>query len=421
MRERMVGFKNDLNIEDMLKEFRKCIIKSQKFENIDIMESMNRFSFNDVYSSIDIPAYDRSVVDGFAVNFDDVLGASLTNPVRLKVSGTVYASENTENFIEKGHAYRIYTGSKMPKNSDCVIMLEDTVDYGNEVDIFKGCFKFQNVSRKGEDLSSGQRIISSGTKITPYHIALLLSAGIEKIDVFRRINVGIINTGDELFDPDFKNTTGMMLYSLARYYDALPEIFISHDNIEDIKNKIKDALKEKDIVFTTGGSSVGEKDLVPESIESMNPEIFLHGLSMRPARSTGFAIIDKKPVVLLSGFPVASFISFSLFFNEFIKKYYNARPMRSPTVRGKITRRFTNNSGIKSLVRVKVYEKDNQIFVDPLRLTGSGILSTLTEANGIMVLDENMEGYEEGEEVTVYLTQPVGDEDKSIFPEIQFR
>ncbi|MGC8610365.1 MAG: molybdopterin molybdotransferase MoeA [Thermoplasmata archaeon] len=420
MRKKMVGFKEDVKIEDMLEEFRKYIGKSDRYETIDVLESLNRFSFSDIYSNNNIPEYDRAVVDGFAVNFNDVLGASINNPVRLKVSNTIYPNDKNEYILENGHAYRIFTGAKIPKNADCVIMVEDCIDYGDEVDVQKSCFNYQNISRKGEDLSVGQKIISAGTKITPYHIASLISANFEKIDVFKRIRVGIINTGDELFDKDFKNTTGMMLYSLSKHYDMEPKLYMSRDNEEELKRKLIESLSENDIVFTTGGSSVGEKDIVPEVINSMNPEIFMHGVSMRPARSTGFSIINKKPVILLSGFPVASFISFSLFINEFMKKFYGSLPMRSPIIKGKITRRFTNNPGIRSFVRVKVYKDGNQIFVEPLRLTGSGILSTLTEANGILVLEEHVEGYDEGDEVTVFLTQPVGDENSFIFPYIQF-
>jgi molybdopterin molybdotransferase len=161
------------------------------------------------------------------------------------------------------------------------------------------------------------------------------------------------------------------------------------------------------MVVITGGTSVGEHDLVPDLLESItSPGIIVHGISMRPARTTGFAFNGNIPILMISGFPVAAYISFNIFLKEFVEKFYGTTIDPTPIVKGRLTMRLPNQAGTKSFVRVVVKRINNEYYVEPLRLTGSGILSTLTKANGILVVDENSEGFEEGEYVDVILTQP---------------
>ncbi len=413
-RKRMEGFKKYYSVNDAIKEFKNRLYQSMDFECVNVLESLNRFSFENIFSKIDLPNENKSVVDGYAVRSLDVSGASPTNPVELSILGTVSAGKKFENELKKDQAVEIYTGGIMPLGSDCVVMAEDCFKNDNKLIVMKQCFKYQNVSKKGEDFTKGDIIIKKGTFIRPFHIGALVSLGIDKIKVFKRAKVSIISTGSELKnleddkDGIIDSTRPMIISILKENYSEPIDFGIVNDDPDKIRKKLIEALKISDMVVISGGTSLGNFDLVPEAVESVaKPGIIIHGIAMRPARTTGIAFNGKIPIIMVSGFPVAAYIALNLFFREFLETFYSTSLNPLPKIKGKLTKRFPNPPGIRSFVRVRVFKDNDTYMVEPLRLTGSGILSTLTKANGIMEINENSEGYDEYSLVEVELTQPI--------------
>ncbi|MEM3220270.1 MAG: molybdopterin molybdotransferase MoeA [Thermoplasmata archaeon] len=411
-RKIMYGFKKFYNFEFAINEFRKRLSLSEESEIVETKNSVGRYLFKDIYSNIDLPPFDRSVVDGYAVRSLDVSGASQTNPILLKIVGKIFPDTKENGIIGKDQAMEIFTGGRLPDGADCVIMAEDCSREGNDLLVYKQCYKFQNVSRKGEDFVKGDLVIRRGTKIRPFHIGALISLGIKEIEVFRKAKLGVLSTGNELVEIGNNvgtvDSTRPMIISAIEEYGLDPiDLGIVQDEIEKIKDKILEGISKCDMLIITGGTSLGEHDLVPDAVEkAINQKMIVHGISMRPARTTGFTFYGKKPILLISGFPVAAYIAFTVFFKEFIEVFYGTKIDPVPIIRGKLTMRWPNQAGVRSFVRVIVKKQGNEYMIEPLRLTGSGILSTLTKANGILVIDENSEGFEEGDYVDVILTQP---------------
>ncbi|MBC7091742.1 MAG: molybdopterin molybdotransferase MoeA [Nitrososphaeria archaeon] len=378
---------------------------------IDVKNSLHYFPAEDILAQQDVPNFDRSAVDGYAVISNDVIGSSPTNPIVLKVVQKIYADTNFDILkpINHGEASIVYTGAPLPPNADAVVMFEDTKFDGLMVQVFRPVSPYQNVSRKGEDFSKGSIVVEKGTLIRPWHLAALLSTGLDKIRVYRRIKVGVLSTGSELTEKynvsGIVNTTKPLLLSLvseefceAKDFGTVP------DDREAIREKILQALPEVDILLTTGGTSVGATDLVSDAILSIKgSKLIFHGVRVRPGRPTGMALVNGKPVFMLSGYPVASFTGFEVFVKYTINLLRSSRQLDYPKIRARLSRRLAKPVGVKAYVRVKVFKVGEEYVAEPLRLTGSGLLSTLTRGNALLVIDENVEGYDEGEVVEVQL------------------
>jgi molybdopterin molybdotransferase len=374
-----------------------------KFENIEINKAFGKICFEDVHAPCNIPMFNRSAMDGYAVIAEDTFGASQTNPIILNLVKT--------DSINEEEIYRLSTGMKLPENSNAVVMKEYTKEYDSFVEIYTGVHPNENVSRIGEDVKTGDLIIKKGELITPYHVALISSLGIKKIKCYS-LKIGVIATGDELLDIEdlesveqlektamIVNSNSMMVSDLVKETGLSPTAYRKvPDNREELEKAIKKALLENDIVITTGGTSVGDRDYTIEIIKKIGNIIF-HGVQIRPGRPVGFAEAEidgkKKLLFVLSGYPVASAVQFELLIANYFK------PRKS--VKLQINRNIASSLGRTDIVRVKLVESEGFTKIEPLRITGSGVLSSMTKADGYMMIKENIEGYEKDEFVEVYL------------------
>lgn len=423
------------NTEDMQSRIRIFKVLSGVEESLDVMfrmlpraaldmfevdttESLHSFAAEDSVSRQDCPPFDRSAVDGYAVILRDVISSSITNPSELKIVQEVFASGLPSEVkpLSEGEAAVVYTGAPIPQGCDAVVMAEDAKREGSSVLIYRPAFLGQNISRRGEDFKEGDVVVEKNVLIRPWHLAALLSAGIDRLKVFRSLRVGVLSTGSELKEPKSSsekaivNTTKPLLMSLLLEEFCEPvDLGTFPDDVDAIKCSILGALPKVDVILTTGGTSVGVTDLVVEAVKSIEGSTLLfHGVRMRPGRPTGLALIGHRPVFMLSGYPVAAFTGFEVFVKPAIDFLRGSRSLCPPTVRGRLLRRLAKSVGVKAYVRVNVVQgADGRYVVDPLRLTGSGLLSTLTKGNGLLVIEEGLEGYDEGEEVEVRLFHPL--------------
>ncbi|MCL7389350.1 MAG: molybdopterin molybdotransferase MoeA [Thaumarchaeota archaeon] len=418
MKLEMEGFKRLTSVEKALQILREVLEKQEKkdTEVLPLLESHGRVCGEDIYAPFDIPSFDRSAVDGYAVIAEDTFSASPSNPIELKIVGSLMPGDEPGSLrIDKGEAVEVATGAPLPLNANAVIMAEDAKEIKpGLVEVYKQVHPFQNVSRKGEDFKMGELVVKRGTRIKPWHIGALASLNISHVKVFSKPRIGILSTGSELVElgSELKpgkivNSSKIMLKALISSCGGEPvDLGTVEDDVELISEKIEDGLKNCDALITTGGTSIGRRDLVFLAVNLIG-KVLVHGLAMRPGKPTGFGLVRDKLVFMLSGFPVAALIGFNLFVKPTIEALLGTRSEPSPKIVGRLKRRVASLSGMRSYVRVRLVKYGDSYIVEPLRLTGSGLISTLTEANGLLVIPENLEGYDEGEEVEVELFDPV--------------
>lgn len=367
---------------------------------IRVEDAVGKYSSEPIKSSEDFPNHDRSAMDGFAVHFSETISASHTNPATFRIVGRLYPSSETTGKISAGEAIAITTGALMPDGADAVAVVEESVASGNKLTLFSPVRKFQNISRKGEDLKKGTVILKKGQRINPPHLVALKEGGIKEINVWD-ISIGIISTGDEL-------ASGRVINSTQPFLDAYFKLkglrAYSYGTVEDNLTKIKKAIDrvKEDIIVVTGGTGPGEIDLVPEFMKA-NGKIVFRGVKIRPGRTTGLGYYNSKPVFMISGLPVAALIACENVITKLIEKWFGLEEEMKVYVEGILKRSIVNPIGFRSFVRVKINEMGERNEVVPTRTTGSGVIYSVLESQGIMEIGENSEGKEEGSTVRVQL------------------
>ncbi len=425
-RRRMRGFKEFTPVRDAIRKVKGLVrrLGPGDVEEVPLEDSLGRIAASDVRSPIDVPGYDRSAVDGFAVRSRDVLGASPTNPLRLRVVGTLKAGDPPPSRgVGEGECYEIYTGAPLPPGADAVVMVEHVKRLGDHIEVFKPVPPLGNVSRRGEDFKRGDLILKAGQRIRPWHIGALASLNIARVGVYRRLRVGVLSTGDELIEVGGElrpgkivDSTKPMLKSMLREDGWVPvDLGIAGDSLVEISERIARALSKLDALIVTGGSSVGAFDFVPEAVARVaSPGIVVHGVALRPGRTAGVAVHDGKPIFMMSGFPVAAVAGYDSLVRPILGYISHLRDGAGPVVRARLERRVAKPVGFRSYVRVLVRRVDGEYVAQPLRLTGSGILSTMIRGNGLLIVPEELEGHDEGEVVEVVLIGKVGGDEEDI-------
>ena len=378
-------------------------------ELIEIRDAMDRVLAEDIVAKMDIPPYDRAAMDGFAVRAEDTLGASTENPISLKIIGESEIGKPFPGEVNRGEAVRISTGAVIPKGADAVIRIEDCEEEDGKVIIFKPVSVGENISFRGEDVKEGEIVLSRGTIIKHFDIAMLKALGIKRIRVYRRLKVGIFAVGDELVDDLAELKEGKILeytreiaIGFFKQYGAIVKDYgIIGDDTEEIRNAIESALNENDILVTVGGTSVGKKDFVPRAVEDMG-EIIVHRVAVQPGKPFCFGIINNKPVICLPGLPVAAYADLILFVLRILEKMMSLnKPLEYPKARGILKKPIYSRPGWVTVSRVKLIGN----YVEPIMIMGSGVLSTVVKADGLVIVPEDAEGFDVGREVDVILTR----------------
>ena len=244
---------------------------------------------------------------------------------------------------------------------------------------------------------------------------MLVALGRRAVKVVRKPRVGVLSTGNEL-SATGRSAAGKIadvnrpvLMAMVEDSGGMPvDLGIARDDAEQISRKLKQGLRSTDLVLVTAGTSVGKGDLVPDIINALGkPGMLVHGIAMRPSLPTGLAVVDGKPVVSLPGFPVSAMFAFSTFVQPLILKMLGTEQDPQPKIKARTTRRIVGVPGFRTFIRVVVRQEGERLVAEPLRTPGSGILTTVTRANGIVIVPENIEGFDEGAEVDVQLFRPV--------------
>jgi molybdopterin molybdotransferase len=379
---------------------------------VSIVNSLNKTAAENIYSPKDIPGFNRSTMDGFAVKSQDTFGASLSSPLILEVKYKCQMGKTPDFRLNTGEAAAIGTGAMLPNGADSVIMIENTSWLNDsEIEIYSSVSPWSNTVRKDDDYKKGSIILEKGTKITKKNIGALASSGIEQILVYKPIKAAIISTGDEIDETNnlkpgkIKDSNRHILSALCIENSIEPVFYgVSPDNTDRLEEKIRKALKECRCVIISGGSSVGTRDITINAIERIeDSKILVHGLAMSPGKPAIIAKASNSPVFGLPGNPVSCFCVFLFAVLPFLKHISGIRDtFTRPFVKAMLTRNIEAAPGRTDFIRVKLINENNSIYALPI-LGESGLSRTLAECDGLLEIPENKEGGLKGEAFFVHL------------------
>ena len=384
---------------------------SLECESVSVLESLDRVLAEDVSSNEDIPPFDNSAMDGYAIIASDTEGASTSKPVILEVMEDLRAGYVASAEVKTGKAIRIMTGAPMPKGADSVVMVEDTKAEGSKVNIFKELSPGTNVRKAGEDVKKGDVVIRHGTVIRPAEVGMFAALGRDKVTVVRQPRVAILATGDELVDigeelspGKIRNSNTYSLYAQVLKLHCVPIVLgIAKDIPEDVRKKMQDGLASADVLLVSGGVSVGDYDLVKDILAEIGMDMKFWKVAMKPGKPLVFGIIDKKPVFGVPGNPVSSMISFEQFVRPSLLKMSGRTRLNKPIVRAILDQEIRKKPERKHFVRAWVKLVDGKYHATDTGPQGSGILRSMTLANGLIIVPEDATLIEAGTEVDVQL------------------
>ena len=395
---------NLLSVNEALEIINKTIKPTQK-EVIDLYNGNSRVLAEELQVKLDVPPFDRSAMDGYAVIASDLLTASDSRHVSLKVVDEIGAGDVSEHVMKNGEAIRIATGAKMPVGADAIVM-EENVDLDGEKIFIKSPVEVNNdVALKGEDLKTGEIILSVGQVLGPHHLSVIASAGYSKITVFKKPRIGVIITGNELTEPTTELEPGMIInsnkYALKGVIeDSLAVSFVKHckDYAVELRSEVEAAVEAYDAVITTGGTAISKGDLIVDIVESLG-EVPVHGVAIKPGKPFGFGIIDGKPVFMLSGYPVAVAVQYDIFVRGSILKMQNINQILE--YRNAVTESDIRSSTDKYNV-IRANFKGISGSVEPVK-TKAGINKSILMSNSYIIAEEGVGKIKKGDECRVLM------------------
>ncbi len=390
-------------------------------ETRPILDCLGQVLAGDIYAEVTIPPLDNSAMDGYAVQGESIRGASETNPVELEIIGEVAAGYIFAGEVAPGKAVRIMTGAPVPAGADTIVQFEHTDEETrkkagrptNRIGILREVAKGKNVRLAGEDVAKGELILTRGTVLRPQEIGVLASLGLVETAVIRRPMIAIMATGDELVEagqplPPGKiyNSNAYSIAAQVKRYGGIPHILgIGADNREQLSAVIVQAADD-DMLLTSGGVSMGDYDIVKEVLAE-HGSIGFWTVNMKPGKPLAFGVMEyqgkKIPHLGFPGNPVSSMITFEQFARPAILKMLGKTHFAKPTIKAISESRFKNSDGRRIYARGIVEKRDGQYYVRSTGPQGSGILTSMSKANGLVIVPENTEGAWEGDGVLVQM------------------
>jgi len=379
-------------------------------EAVGLTGASGRVLHQDIVSSEDVPGFDRSTVDGYAVRASDTFGCSEAIPAVLDLAGEVQMGESAGFELVPGTCVTVSTGGALPGGADAVVMVEHTEDYGSGmIGIQKPAAPGNNIIFKGDDVSAGVCVLAAGTLLTPHDIGILSALGYSEVSVMVKPLVGIISTGDELVStsslPDSGQVrdvnTPMLMAAVARFGADAKDFGIIRDDEQEIRTAVLEAAESCDVVLISGGSSAGARDMTARVIESEG-ELLLHGIAMKPGKPTILGIIKDKPVFGLPGHPVAAYLVTELFVRPLIAGFMGTAVKRLTTT-ARISEAISSNHGRAEYIAVRLKWDSNDTAGTAYPIRGkSGLITSLAGVDGYICIPRDCEGLPAATEVTVF-------------------
>ncbi|WP_255168638.1 molybdopterin molybdotransferase MoeA [Natrononativus amylolyticus] len=396
------GFKVRTPVGEARRTLREAVPETLENEHVSVERADGRVLAQSVSAARNVPHYRRAAMDGYAVRARDTFGATARSPSVLR------EAEGDE--VTPESAVRVHTGSELPPGADAVVMIERVEAFGDDLEVTDAVAEGENVAPVGEDVEAGQALYEAGHRLRPSDLGLLRSTGLEDVAVAARPSVAVIPTGEELVhaDPEPGQVIETNGITVSRLVDRWGGDAVHREIVTDDPGALRAALEddlECDVLVTTGGSSVGQRDLLPEVIDDLG-EVLVHGVALKPGHPVALGVVEGTPVIALPGYPVACIINAVQFLRPVLAWLQGAEPAPHPTVEAELERKIPSEPGTRTFARVRLEESGDDRVAVPTRASGSGVLSSVALADGWVVVDESREGIPAGETVAVENWEP---------------
>lgn len=398
----------NVELEKAIKLMTQTIEESPEFDEIELIDANGRISVENIYASMNNPPFDRSPLDGYALIAEDTKGASKDDPKILTVVDAIYAGGFSERVIKKGQAVRIMTGAKIPKGADCVIRQEQTNCGEDTVEIYEELSEYDNYCFTGEDIQEGDLLIKKSELLTYVHIGILSSMGITSLKVRSKPKIAVIVTGDEIGIPGKPLKEGKiydsnlhLFYSRLNEFGLKPIVYeIIGDCAEKVGNRIREIADNVDFIITTGGVSVGQKDILHDVLSFIGAKRVFWKVNLKPGTPAMYSLYGNKPILSLSGNPFAALTTFELLGRPILAKLTGNKNLETKNIAAVMDDEFNKRSMKRRFIRA--YFNDGKVsFVENKH--SSGMLASMVGCNCLIDVPEGTEKLSKGDKVNIVL------------------
>ena len=399
--------KDHLNLRELIRS---------NIEEVDIKIALHRFLAEEIVAPANLPGFNRSTMDGYAIWAEDSFGATDNLPSYSKMIGEIKMGVKPEFKISPGETAKISTGGMLPEGANAVMMVEYTEQVDDTtIEVRRSISPWENVVREDEDLKKGEIILKKGHRLRPQDIGVLAGIGKINIKIYKKPKIAIISTGNEIIpvedEPQIGQVRDINSYTLGVYIEEAGGVPVYRGIIKDevilLEQEIKKTIKEDKVegVIISGGSSVGVRDVTLEALNRLGkPGVLIHGVSVKPGKPTILAIAGNRPIFGLPGHPVSAMIIFDLFVRPLICRLQGGEydDNSAKEIEAELTCNMVSDSGREDYVRVFLYKQGERFYAEPI-LGKSGLISTMVRASGLVKIGFNIEGLEKGSKVMVKL------------------
>ncbi len=387
-----------------------------EIEEVHLEKARNRILMEDVTAAVDIPPFDRSLMDGYAVNAEETYTIDETHPVIFKIVGDIRAGDTTTKTLsETNTCFEIATGAPIPRGANAVIMVENTSKKSeSEVLFYRPVSPQENIDSAGSDIMFGETVLRSGQVLSSVKLGILASLGINSVKVQKKIVIGVLSTGNELKRPgtplefgSIYDSNSIIVRNLLLDIGAQPiDLGICLDDMKSLKRKIENSVKTVDILILSGGTSAGEGDYSYRAITELGGRLLFHGVSSKPGKPLAAGIIDNKLIITLPGFPASAIFSFNTVIIPLLKKWSHLSSETLNSIFASVNQKILNTSGRTQFKLVHVLKSGDSYRIYPVK-GNSGSVSALERADGFITIPDNVTILSPGEIVEVTLFQKV--------------
>jgi molybdenum cofactor synthesis domain-containing protein len=404
MKSEMKPIKETIPLDEARQLIADACKPIERTERIAIVDANGRAAAADVASTRDVPPFSRAGMDGFAVRAEDTFGASRYEPKTLRVIEKVYTGQVPSRAVEPGTAVEIATGAPMPPGADAVVMVEETEQAAGEVRVLTPVYPRQNVGRQGADIVVGQTVIACGDVLNPSRIGALAALGVSEVEVFAKPTVAILSTGNEIADPGAELKPGQIydinkftLSTIIAEHGGVPMPFATAQDTIDALEQAIDAVAGCDVLVFSGGSSVGERDLILDVI-GRKGEIVFHGIAVKPGKPTVFGTINGKPMFGMPGYPTSCLSNAYMLLVPALRSIARLKPRHMASVTLPVGQRIVSTTGRHQFYTVRIV--DGQAMP---AFKASGDITSMSQADGYIEIPAQTDIVEKGELVDVKL------------------
>jgi len=376
-------------------------------ESVPLLQAAGRVLAQPIRAEMDVPPFQRAAMDGYAVRAQDTFGAGNFNPARLRLAEVVHAADLAEHAVEAGTCIQIATGAPVPAGADAVVQVEDTeLEAGpgdSLVRIYTPVYPRQNVSQQGKDIPAGREVLRPGTLLSPSKIGVLAALGQAQVVVFARPVVAVLPSGNEIVPPGEPLAPGHIYdinsYTLAaviQEHGGLPRLFpVMRDAVDDVRRSLQEAVGNSDLVVLSGGSSVGERDVMVEAVEGLG-EVKFHGIAVKPGKPTLCGLIQGRLVLGMPGYPTSCLTNGYGLLVPVLRQMAQFPMPRASGIELPMARRFTSTIGRHQFLPVRI---EDGLVVPAFK--ESGAITSMADAEGYIEIPANVDLVEKGERVLV--------------------